>query len=164
MSEDRPPSAPGASAAVRDAITGSALGLLLSGGICLYFGLTLVADAPGSANTAEAERWFAADNALFWSLRGIGVLFLVAAALAAAARPVSMLLATIAETGFAVLMVVMTVDWTLEARADGLVNYQIILLLILAIVGVSAARSAWKRWQVARLGARPPSEPDSERP
>lgn len=147
-----------------DSIKGAALSLLLGGGVCLYFGLTLIADAPASASPAAAQRWFAADNTLFWGLRGIGVLFMVTAALAALGQRASMLLATIAEAGFAVLMMAMTVEWTLEARADGTVNYQVILLLILAVVGVSAAKSAWRHWQAGRPSPRPGSEADADNP
>jgi hypothetical protein len=150
-----------AGGARRESIQGSALSLLLGGGVCLYFGLTLIADAPGSASPAEAQRWFAVDNALFWCLRGIGVLFLVAAGLAALGHRVAMLLATVAEAAFFVLMIAMAVDWTLEARADGLVNYQVILLLILAIISGSAARSAWVRWRAGGPGPSPAPKSDT---
>lgn len=126
-----------------DSIRGSALGLLIGGGICLYFGLTLIAMAPGSASSDEAQRWFAADNALFWCLRVIGALFLIAAGLAAVGRRVSMALAALAEIAFALLMIVMTIEWTLRARADGMWDYQIILLLILAILAVGGGRRSW---------------------
>jgi hypothetical protein len=145
-------------------VRGSALSLLLGGGVCLYFGLTLIADAPGSATADQVPRWFAADHTLFWCLRGFGVLFVMAAALAALGQRVAMLVATVAEAGFAVLMVAMTVEWTLKARADGTINYEVILLLILAIVGVSAARNAWGRWTAGRSGARRASESDADHP
>lgn len=164
MSERGSGQPPGADVPGPDSIKGAALSLLLGGGVCLYFGLTLIADAPASASPAAVQRWFAADNALFWCLRGIGVLFLVTAALAALGQRVSMLLATIAEAGFAVLMIAMTVEWTLEARADNTVNYQVILLLILAVVGASAAKSACSHWQAGRRSPRPPSQPDADHP
>ncbi len=154
----------GAGSELRDSFRGSALSLLVAGGLCLYFGFTLIADAPGSASPAEAQRWFAVDNALFWCLRGIGILFLLAAALAAAGHRVSMLLAAIAEAAFTLLMIVMTVEWTLEARADGLVNYQVILLLLLAVVAAGSARSAWSRWRASGAATRPSSGSHEELP
>ena len=148
MDEERPVSNPGA--ALAESVRGSALSLLLSGGVCLYFGLTLIADAPGSASPADAQRWFAADHAMFWGLRGLGIGFLVTAALAALGQRVALLLATIAEALFALLMLIMTVAWTLEARVDGMWNYQVILLLVLAMVSVGAAQGAWRRWRATR--------------
>ena len=63
---------------VSGAIKSSAINLLIGGAVCLYFGLTLAADAPAAAKTREAvERWWAVDNAFFWSLRGLGGLFIL---------------------------------------------------------------------------------------
>jgi hypothetical protein len=148
-------------ASVQAAIRSSALGLLIGGAICLYFGLTLIADAPGSVSQEEAERWFATDRALFWCLRGTGLLFLISAVLAWIGRRVSMLLATIADVVFALLMLAMAVEWTLEARVDGGWDATVILLLILAFIAAGAARRSWDLYRRAGLRS-PAGEPGSE--
>lgn len=153
---DRPVPAARVSA---DHIRSSAIGLLIGGGICLYFGLTLIAMAPGSASQDEAQRWFALDNALFWSLRIVGVAFLAAAGLAGLGQRMSLALAAVTEVVLALLMVAMSVVWTWRARADGTWDYQIILLLLLAIISVGGARRCWE-WYRASLPAR--GQVDSE--
>ena len=130
-------------------IKAAALGLAIGGGICLYFGMTLVADAPGSATPEEAERWFALDNGLFWLLRGVGVLFILSAGLAAMGQRGAMLLGTVCEVLLVLWLVAMSVVWTIEARADGVWNYQVILLLIIAAVSVGGAKRSWGLYSAA---------------
>ena len=43
-------------------------------------------------------------------------------------------------------MLFMTVSWTLEAHADGEFNYQVILLLILALLSVGSILRAWRAY------------------
>lgn len=153
---NEPPSASTERAArlfVSDAIRGSALGLLIGGGVCLFFGFTLAADAPGSVSEQEAQSWFARDVFFHWCLRVIGVGFLVAAALAGMGKRVSMLLAAIVEVVFALLMLVMMVEWTIEARMDGTWEYSVMLLILLAVVSLSGARRSWELYNAARPSA-----------
>jgi len=138
---------------VSDAIRGSALGLLIGGGVCLFFGFTLVADAPGSVSEQEAQSWFARDAFFYWCLRIIGVGFLVVAALAGMGKRVSMLLAAIVEVVFALLMLVMMVEWTIEARMDGTWEYSVMLLILLAVISLSGARRSWELYNAARPSA-----------
>lgn len=132
-----------------EAIRGTAFGLLIGGGLCLYFGFILVPDAPLNVSEAEQETWMAVDQGLFWSLRIVGIAFLLAAAWAATGQRASMLLATLAEATFALVMLAMSVVWTLEARATGAWNYHVILLLILLIIGVSGAKRSWSLYASA---------------
>lgn len=126
------------------AVRGYAFGLALAGAVCLYFGFSLVADAPGSATPAEAERWFALDHAANWALRGIGLLLLCAAGLASLGARSAMLVGLAGETLLAVLLVAMSLEWTVEARADGGWSPAVILLLILAAMSVSSALRCWR--------------------
>jgi hypothetical protein len=140
-------------AGVAEAIRASALGLLIGGGICLFIGLTWGPDAPGSVSEHEAQSWFARDRLFYWCLRIIGVGFLVAAALAGMGKRVSMLLAVIVEVVFALLMLVMMVEWTIEARVDGAWEYSVILLILLAVISLSGARRSWELYNAARPAA-----------
>lgn len=126
------------------AIRGSALGLLIGGGVCLYIGFAWLLDAPGSASDEAAKAWFAVDQLFRWILRVTGILFLVAAAWAASGQRASMLLATLAEAGFALLMLAMAIESTLEARADGTWDAFAILFAVLVVVGASAAKRSWR--------------------
>lgn len=148
-------------AVVADAIRGSALGLLIGGGICLVIGFTWVPDAPGSVSEQEAQSWFARDVFFHWCLRVIGVGFLVAAALAGMGKRVSMLLAAIVEVVFALLMLVMMVEWTIEARVDGTWAYSVMLLILLAIISLSGARRSWELYNAARPAVVPMPDEDS---
>ncbi|MEW6250487.1 MAG: hypothetical protein AB1716_07555 [Planctomycetota bacterium] len=128
----------------------SAVGLLVAGAVCLYFGFTLDVTAPGTASEAATQQWFAWNTALNWALRILGFLFLGAAALAWTGQRVALLLTTIVEGLFTALMLVMTVSWTIEARADDGFNYQAILLLLLAILSAGSAARAWRLYAVTR--------------
>lgn len=130
--------------AVAEAIRGTGLGLLIGGGVCLYFGFTLLVDAPGSVSEEEAERWFAVDHIVRWSLRAVGIAFLVCAAWAWTGQRSSMLLATFTEGVFTLLMVAMAVESTVEARADGGFDAFAIILVILAVIGFGGARRCWR--------------------
>lgn len=139
---------------VSGAIKSSAINLLIGGAVCLYFGLTLIADAPAAAKTREeVERWWAVDNAFFWSLRGLGGLFILTAALSLTGRRVAMLFTAAAEGLFVALMVAMSIAWTLEARVDGTFNAMVILLLVLAIIGIAGVRSSWQLYRAAGAAA-----------
>ncbi len=140
---------------VSTAIRGSALWLLIGGALCLYFGLSLSAETYLSIDPQDAPRWRAANMALNWGLRAAGVLFVVTAAAALSGRRASMLLAAIVEGFLALLLVAMTVSWTLEARAAGGWNYQVILLLILAVLGVGGVKRSWELYRAAG----PPAPP-----
>ena len=161
---NEPPSASTERAArlfVSDAIRGSALGLLIGGGMCLFFGFALLVDPPGSVSSDEAEFWRAWDHVFRWSLRIIGVSFLVAAALAGMSKRVSMLLAAIVEVAFALLMLVMMVEWTIEALMDGTWEYSVMLLILLAVISLSGARRSWESYNAARPAAVPMPDEDS---
>jgi hypothetical protein len=134
---------PIARASLVDAIRGSALGLLIGGGICLFFGFTLLIDAPGSASEEATETWFAIDRVFQWALRIVGVVFLIAAAWAMTGQRRSMLLGTISEVGFCLLMLAMAVETTLEARADGGMDAFAILYAILFVIGLSGVKRSW---------------------
>ncbi len=138
-----PPDAPAARAADQAFIRESALGLLLGGGICLYFGLTLAAIAPANSQGAAVEQWWAIDNALFWALRIVGILFVLAAGFAATGRRAALLVTIAAESLFTLLMLAMSIIWTLKARVDGEVNYIVILLILMAIVSIAAIKRSW---------------------
>lgn len=138
--------------AVTADIRSAALWLLIGGGLCLYFGLSLVVTAPASvADDPQAtQHWFALNRTLNRCLAGVGTLFILAAALAVIGQRVAMLAATIVEILFALLLVVMSVSWTIEGRADGEWNYQVILLLILAVLGVGGVKRSWELYRAAR--------------
>jgi len=138
----------------------SAIGLLIGGALCLYFGFTLAADAPGSISRAAAEPWFLADNISFWCLRGIGGLFLLTAGLVSIGQVWAMLLGAIGEGLLVVLLLGMSVMWTLEARVDGQWNAQVILLLIMAVLGAGSALRCWRIY-VAGCGAPASGETES---
>ena len=146
---------------VTDAIRGSALGLLIGGGVCLFFGFTLVADAPGSASVEEEPFWRAWDYFFQWCLRFVSLGFFVAAALAGMGKRVSMLLAAIVEVVFALLMLVMMVEWTIGARKDGTWEYSVMLLILLAVISLSGARRSWELYNAARPAVVPMSDEDS---
>jgi hypothetical protein len=122
--------------AAAEAIRGSALGLLVGGGVCLYFGFTLLIDAPGSASEEAVQTWFAADRAFRWS----------------------MLLAVPSELVFALLMLAMSIETTLEARADGQWDVFAILLLILLVMGLAGARRSWELYVVSGHLPRSPTD------
>jgi hypothetical protein len=138
------------SAWTAQAVRESAIGLLIGGGLCLYFGFTLIADAPGSVSKVAAESWYLADNITFWCLRGIGLVFLLTAGAAAVGQTWAMLLAAVAEGLLAALLVGMSVLWTIEARVDNTWNAQVILLLILAILGAGSAARCWRIYKAGR--------------
>jgi hypothetical protein len=144
--------------AAAEAIRGSALGLLVGGGVCLYFGFTLLIDAPGSASEEAVQTWFAADRAFRWCLRIAGVAFLLAAAWAATGQRSSMLLAVPSELVFALLMLAMSIETTLEARADGQWDVFAILLLILLVMGLAGARRSWELYVVSGHLPRSPTD------
>ncbi len=129
------------------AIRGSALGLLLAGAVCLYFGFSWLATAPGSASETATNTWFLVDNVFRWALRVVGCAFLAIAALAGMGTRLSMLLATLAESVFTLLMAAMATDKLLEGRADGQFDVTGILLLALMVVGISAARHSYRLYR-----------------
>lgn len=129
--------------AVASAVRGHALTLLIGGGICLYFGFSWLVDAPGSAGEDTTQTWFAVDRAFQWILRIIGIVFLVAAAWAWSGQRLAILLGAIADAGFALLMLAIAIETTLEARADGGMDAFAILFLILAVIGASGAKRLW---------------------
>ena len=135
--------------AVTADIRSAALWLLIGGGLCLYFGLSLSTETYLSISEEDAVRWRAINGAINWCLRGVGVLFLIAAAAALSGKRASMLLATIVEGFLALLLAAMAVSWTLEARAAGGWNYQIILLLILAVLGAGGVKRSWELYRAA---------------
>ncbi|GEM_PF-5501767 len=140
-------------------IRGGALSLLVGGGVCLYFGLALVPTAPASAGPQQVEQWLAADRLLFWWLKAAGLLLLIAAGLSLAGGRSAALLAAVAELDFGLLMIVMSVEWTIKARMDGWTDYQVILLLILAVLGLSGAWHSWKLYlRAGRADRRSPAQ------
>lgn len=144
--------------AAAEAVRGSALTLLIGGGICLYFGFTLLIDAPGSASEEATEVWFGVDRAFRWILRIIGIAFLISAAWAMSGQRAAMLPAVFAEAGFALLMLAMAIESTLEARADRTWDAFAILFAILAVVGVSGAKRSWDLYVSAGRDARAPAD------
>jgi len=76
-------------------------------------------------------------------------------------KRVSMLLAAMVEVVFALLMLVMMVEWTIEARVDGAWEYSVILLILLAVVSLSGARRSWELYNAARPAVVPMSDEDS---
>jgi hypothetical protein len=135
---------------VSDAVRGTTLGLVIGGGVCLYFGFAWLLDAPGSVSDEAAKSWFAVDQAFRWTLRVVGVVFLVAAAWSATGQRPAMLLAALAEGGFALLMLAMAIESTLEARADATWDPFAILFLVLVLVGLTAAKRSWGVYASAR--------------
>jgi hypothetical protein len=152
---------PRAGQPLTDAIRGNALGLVIGGGICLYFGFAFVADAPSGVSEEERAMWFALDNGLFWALRVVGIGFLLAGAWAASGRRPAMLLAAATEAAFALVMLAMSIAWTLEARVMGTWNPQVILLLILLIVGLLGARRSWELYTSTRRVRQPATTDDA---
>ena len=129
--------------AVSHMITSTAMGLAIAGGICLFFGYSLLIDAPGSASKEAVETWFAIDRAFQWALRIVGIVFLIAAGMAWIGMRASQYLAVLAEGCFALLALALAVETTLEARADGHMDVYAILFLILAAMGASATKRSW---------------------
>lgn len=143
------------SARTSQAIKGSALGALVAGGVLLYFGFAWAVDAPGSVSKEAAETWFAVDRVFQWCLRILAADFLLVAALAAAGQRVAALLAMIAEGAFTLTMAAMAVDTFLETRADGQIDITTVLLIIMAFVGISAARRSWRLYAGAIASSAP---------
>ena len=142
------------SIAVATAIKRTALGALVAGGVCLYFGFTWLLDTPRSASAETTDTWLAFDHVFRWGLRLTGLTFLVVAALAWTGARAAALLATIVEGVFALLMLAMAVETFLETRADGQLDVIVILLLIMTVVGLSAAKHSWSLYGRSR---RPPA-------
>lgn len=130
----------------RDSIRSLTVQLLVGGGLCLYFGYSLRADAPGNATPAEAERWFALDNALFLALRIVGFGFLGAGGLAAAGLRPALPATILCEAAFAGLMLAMSVARTWEARVSGGWDPLAILLLVLAFVSAGGIPHVWQTY------------------
>lgn len=149
---DQPPLRYARTAPVEE-VKSYAFGFLIAGGLCLYFGFTWVADAPISV--ADPAPWFLADNVTFWALRITGVLFLAAAALAALERVQGLLLGAASDVLLVVVLLGMSVLWTVEARIAGGWNPQVILLLVLMVLSAASAR---RNWIVARALRSAPAE------
>jgi hypothetical protein len=147
-----------AAASLSAEIQSQMLTFLIAAGICLYFGFSWLIDAPGSAGAEATKTWFAIDMAFRWCLRVVGAVFLIAAALAPTGQPFALLPALAAEGAFTLLMIVMGIETTLEARADGHFDAFVILFLILAIVGVSSVKRLWTLWREATRAAAPPAD------
>ena len=126
-----------------EAIKHRMLGLLIAGAVCLYFGFAMRADAPIDVSKEEQEMWYALDQALFWSLRIVGFAFLLVGAWTATGQRRSVLAAALVELVFAAVMLAAAIAWTAEARVVGGWDYQVILLLILLVVGLSEAKRSW---------------------
>lgn len=126
-------------------IRADTLSFVIGGGICLYFGFTWLADIPTNADEEAKKIWFAIDTAFIWSLRVIGALFLLTAALALTGRPFALIPALLAEGAFTLLMLAMAIDTTLEARADNIgFDAYAILFLIMTVIGASGVRRLWR--------------------
>jgi len=139
-------------------IRASALGLLISGGLCVYFGFSLTPDAPPGLSPEVAEQWYAHDEAFNMGLRIVGAAFLVAAALAAAGQRLTLVLAAVVEVALGVLLVVMSVERIVQARVAGMgFDFMLILLLIVAIVSVTSAHRYWKMFRASQPA--PPAAP-----
>lgn len=129
---------------ITEAIKRAAFGALLAGGVCLFLGFSWTIDWPILDDEAAEQVWKQIDHAFRWSLTIVGVAFLVVAALAQAGRRASALLGTVVEGAFALLMLVMAIETILEQRASGGgFDVYAILLIIMMLVGVSAARHSW---------------------
>lgn len=152
------PAAP-ANRVVTEAIRGSAFGLLIGGAICLYFGFSWLIDAPGSASEQAAARWYAVDHAFQWALRVIGVAFLLGAAGAWTGQRWSALVSAAVEAAFALLMIAMAIESTLEARADGAWDAFVILFGVLALISMSTAWRSWQLYAAAGAAAHTPPGP-----
>ena len=127
---------PQANPAVTQAIRSSTMGLMIGGAICLYFGFSLLVETT-------------ADKILFTALKIVGIAFVLAGAWAWTGSRASMLMAAITEAAFALVALTMSVTWTLEARAMGTWNPQVILLLILVAISVAGARRSWELYRAA---------------
>jgi hypothetical protein len=132
-----------------ESIRGLTVQLLIGGGLCLYFGYSLIADAPAGASREEAQRWFALDNALFLALRIVGFGFLAAGGLATAGLRLALPATILCEAVFAGLMLVMSIAWTLEARASGGWNPLVILLLVLAFLSAGSIPRVWRMYRLS---------------
>ena len=93
--------------------------------------------------------WWAIDNTFFWCLRGMGVLFLLGAGLAAAGKRAAPLVAVGCEMLFVILMLVMAVAWTIEARVDGGFDPYVILLAVMGVLGLGGIRRYWTLHRLA---------------
>jgi len=129
---------------ISDEVRASAIGLLIAGGLCLYFGFTLAANAPPDATPEEAARWFAVDEALNWGLRIVGILFLAVAGLAMTGARAALLGAALCEGLFALVMVAMAIEWSVDAHVfGGGWDPAVIIVALLAIISVGQAMRAW---------------------
>ena len=140
------------SAASGAAVRGAAFSLLIGGAICLYYGYSWLVDAPGSASEEATQSWFAVDWAFRWALRALGITFLAAAGLAFVGLGVSMILATVAEGGFGVLLSAIAIETFLEGRADNSFDPMVILFVILAVFGFGAAKRSWELYTAVTHG------------
>jgi len=132
---------------LRAAIRATALGALVAGGICLFFGFHWLIDAPASSSAASEPTWYAIDHVFRWVLRVVGAAFLVVAWLARSGRRLAAGLGAAVETVFALLLLAMAVETFAEARADGRFDAMIIVLAIVMVMSVSAARHSWSLYR-----------------
>lgn len=144
-----------------DAIRSAALGALVAGGVCLWFGFAWSIDAPLSASAEATQVWYLVDHVLQWWLRILGVGFLLAAALSAMGNRLGALATAVDEATFALLMLAMIVDGVLESRAMGGFDATVILFAVLLVVGISASRYSWRVF-VASGPARNAEHPDQQ--
>ncbi|MBK9121140.1 MAG: hypothetical protein IPM18_16280 [Phycisphaerales bacterium] len=134
--------------------------LFIAGLVCLYFGLSLIPTAPGAAQGAEVERWRAIDRACFLVLRIIGGAFLLTAGLMLCGLRVALLVGVLVEGAFAALVAVMSVLWTLRARADGHWDISVILLVVFFLMALLNARDMLGEYRASRPnsgGGAPPA-------
>ncbi len=145
----------------RETVRGEALGLLLGGAVIFYFGMSLVARAPAAATSAEAERWFTLDNALFLGLRILGGVMILVGGVAWLGQPVALLLAAVSELALALLLLAISALWTLRAQFSGAWDPQVLLLLLVAAISIAACVRAMRlflAWRAQRAAAQRSAE------
>lgn len=148
-------------ARINEEIRSHAMTFLIAGGICMYFGFAWVIDAPTNADERATELWYNIDYAFQWILRGVGALFLLAAALAHSGQRLALWFGMVAEGIFVLLMLTMALETTLETRAAGAgFDPFVILFLILAVMGMPSIARLWKLCRAAAaISAVPPETP-----
>jgi len=147
---------------IANEIRGNAMSMLIGGAICLYFGFTLLIDAPASADEQATQTWFAVDRGFRTSFLALGAGFLIAAAWSMTGRSAALLMSAVVEVVFALLMLLLAIETTLEARADGRWDAFAILFLILFVIGLSGALRVWQLHGAAARLARPVEPRDDE--
>ncbi|MFO0839206.1 MAG: hypothetical protein U1D55_11870 [Phycisphaerae bacterium] len=136
------------------AIRANAMRMLIEGGVLLYFGMSLIATAPGTAAEEAVKGWIDLDNTLFLAMRILGFAALGIGLISLAGRAIALRLGALLEFAVGVLLLIIAAVWMAKARVDG--EWSAISILV-AILAVSALWDGWVLLQAARGRSTPPA-------